>query len=442
MRLCAKLGSLAQENPVIVALPRGGVPVAYEVAQRLGAPLEVLAVRKLGAPANPELGVGAIAEDETAIVNADTAQRVGMTESELQRTVEREAREMQRQVELYRGGHAPLDVRGRTVIVIDDGLATGLTDLAAVRTLRGRGAARIVVAVPVGPRDSLALVGAEADEIVCHTVPEELLGVSRWYEDFSPVPDAEVLALLRAASTAQAARTQMSPPPHGAPARRVPEPRELALELEGAALGAELTLPERSEGLVIFAHGSGSSRHSPRNRAVAAILQRAGLATLLFDLLTEAEGRRRELVFDIPLLARRLEGATRWAIDQAAMRNLAVGYFGASTGAAAALRAAAGARNVVSAIVSRGGRVDLAGELLPGVQAPTLLLVGSRDGEVLELNRRAAELLRCVHRLEVVDGADHLFTQPGALDTVATLAAQWFKEHLARAQAQHVATHA
>jgi putative phosphoribosyl transferase len=410
-RVASKLAPLAQEHPIVIALPRGGVPVAFEVARRLGAPLDVLAVRKLGAPGNPEFGVGAIAEDGSAVLNADTARRAGMTQARLNATVEQETRELRRRVERYRDGREPLDVRGRTVIVVDDGLATGLTNLAAVRALRARGAGRIVVAVPVGARESVALLSAEADEVVCLTIPPELLGVGQWYEDFSPVSDAEVLTLLGT---------------HVA----LPIERELLLAIGGVELGGDLTLPAEPHGLVIFAHGSGSSRLSPRNREVAATLNQSGLATLLFDLLTEPEGRRRELVFDIPMLAHRLEEVTRWTIADPATRGLPIGYFGASTGAAAALRAAAAAGEVVHAVVSRGGRADLAADRLPYVSAATLLLVGSRDSDVLELNRRAAAMLRCPHRLSVVEGASHLFDEPGALEEVAQLAAEWFEEYL------------
>jgi predicted alpha/beta-hydrolase family hydrolase len=206
---------------------------------------------------------------------------------------------------------------------------------------------------------------------------------------------------------------------------------ELRLHIGGMALAADLTLPERRGGLVIFAHGSGSTRRSPRNRTVASVLNRTGLGTLLFDLLTEDEGRRRELVFDIPLLAERLEGVTRWAIAQPDTGGLPLGYFGASTGAAAALCAAAALGETIHAVVSRGGRPDLAADCLPHLSAATLLLVGSRDAEVLALNRRAGAMLRCAHQLTVIDGADHLFTQPGALATVARLAAEWFEQRLA-----------
>ncbi|MDQ2895945.1 MAG: phosphoribosyltransferase [Actinomycetota bacterium] len=430
-RLAARLLPLAHERPLVIALPRGGVPVGFEVARALGAPLDVLAVRKLGAPGNPEFGVGAIAEDGTAVLDADTARRVGMTEDVLDATVAREARELRRRVERYRGGRPPLDVRGRTVIVVDDGLATGLTDLAAVRALRARGAGRIVVAVSAGARESVALIEREADEVVCLTIPRELFGVGSWYGDFAPVSDAEVLALLGAAAFAWApGRDRMPPPRRIVPVAR-PIERELLLDIGDVALTGDLTLPPQRHGLVIFAHGSGSSRLSPRNREVATTLHEAGLATLLFDLLTEEEGRRRELVFDIPLLARRLESVTRWAIAEPDTRGLPVGYFGASTGAAAAVRSAAAARDVVQAVVSRGGRPDLAADRLPYVTAATLLLVGGRDPEVLELNRRAAAMLRCPHSLVVVEGAGHLFGEPGTLETVARLACDWFEKHMA-----------
>ena len=205
---------------------------------------------------------------------------------------------------------------------------------------------------------------------------------------------------------------------------------ELTLELEGVALAGDLTLPAEAQGVVIFAHGSGSSRLSPRNRAVASVLNDSGLATLLFDLLTDLEAQRRERVFDIPLLARRLEDATSWALAEPDTRRLPVGYFGASTGAAAALRAAARATAPISAVVSRGGRPDLAADSLPLVTSPTLLLVGARDPDVLELNRRAARMLRSPHRLIVVEGATHLFAEPGTLETVAQLAGEWFTQHL------------
>jgi putative phosphoribosyl transferase len=201
-----------------------------------------------------------------------------------------------------------------------------------------------------------------------------------------------------------------------------------------ASLVGELRMPSESAGIVLFAHGSGSGRNSPRNQAVARVLEAAGLSTLLFDLLTEEEEREEEftrhLRFDIGLLSRRLADAVRWIDDEAATRGLGIGLFGASTGAAAALMAAARARGRVGAVVSRGGRPDLAGDALTSVACPTLLIVGGRDEQVLSLNRQALARLAGPKRLEIVPGAGHLFEEAGALECVAALAARWFAKFL------------
>src|SRR6266403_4310289 len=211
---------------------------------------------------------------------------------------------------------------------------------------------------------------------------------------------------------------------------------EIIIPLKGVSLGGELNLPPPASGLVLFAHGSGSSRHSPRNQFVARILREAGLGTLLFDLLTAeeelAEAETRHFRFNIPFLARRLVAATRWAWEQTAARGISLGYFGSSTGAAAALVAAAELGSKISAVVSRGGRPDLAGDALERVTAPTLLIVGGDDTPVISLNEDAYSRLRCVKALRIVPGASHLFEEPGALEEVARLAAGWFGEHLGR----------
>jgi putative phosphoribosyl transferase len=204
-RLATELMDLAAERPIVVALPRGGVPIGVEVAHALGAPLDILAVRKLGAPGNPELGVGAVAEDGTGVLDPRSAATVGMTNAMLDATLARESAELRRRVERYRGGRPPVPVSGRTVVVLDDGLATGMTDLAAVRALRNRGARRIVVAVPVGSREAVAMLAEEADRVVCLIVPERLHGVGMWYRDFASISDEEVLALLAEAAANEAA---------------------------------------------------------------------------------------------------------------------------------------------------------------------------------------------------------------------------------------------
>jgi putative phosphoribosyl transferase len=211
---------------------------------------------------------------------------------------------------------------------------------------------------------------------------------------------------------------------------------EVQIHAGRAVLHGNLNIPENASVLVLFAHGSGSSRHSPRNQFVARTLNEAGLATLLFDLLTPEEEaidmQTREHRFNIDLLAVRLGHAAKWAKQQEQTSNLGLGYFGSSTGGAAALMAAVDAPQNVDAVVSRGGRPDLAGEALPKVKAPTLLIVGGNDDIVIELNEQARDKMRCEVKLEIIPGATHLFEEPGALEKVAQLASQWFSRHLSR----------
>ena len=216
---------------------------------------------------------------------------------------------------------------------------------------------------------------------------------------------------------------------------------EVQIQAGQAALSGNLHIPDGAAALVLFAHGSGSSRHSPRNQFVARTLNNAGLATLLFDLLTPEEesidARTAELRFNIGLLAERLVHATKWAKQQEQTRDLRIGYFGSSTGGGAALVAAAEVTEDVGAVVSRGGRPDLADEALPKVQAPTLLIVGGNDDVVIELNEQARDRMRCEVKLEIVPGATHLFEEPGALEKVAKLASDWFLLHAAGSAGPH-----
>ncbi len=206
--------------------------------------------------------------------------------------------------------------------------------------------------------------------------------------------------------------------------------REVAITAGGRTIRGTLSLPQGAAGVVVFAHGSGSGRYSPRNQYVAQVLQQAGLATLLLDLLEEDEANDRSKVFDIALLAHRLQAAASWLAGQAETAGLRLGYFGASTGAGAALVAAARTPEAVGAVVSRGGRPDLAADALPLVTAPTLLIVGGDDEIVVELNREAFMRLQCDRQLEIVPGATHLFPEPGALEEVARLASGWFRRCL------------
>lgn len=217
---------------------------------------------------------------------------------------------------------------------------------------------------------------------------------------------------------------------------------ETSIPVKGVTLGASLAIPAEAPGLIVFAHGSGSSRHSSRNQYVARTLREAGLGTLLFDLLTaeeeRAEAHTRQLRFNIPFLAERLVGVTRWALEHTGARELTVGYFGASTGAAAALMAAAEVGDAIGAVVSRGGRPDLAADALESVAAPTLLIVGGDDTDVIALNEKAYERLRCEKALRIIRGASHLFEESGTLESVAEVASEWFARHFAEQPATEI----
>ena len=315
------------------------------------------------------------------------------------------------------------------MILVNDGLATGGTARAALRALRARDPVRLVLAVPVGAKESLDALASECDHVVCLQAPEPMWAIGYWYEQFGQTPDAEVSALLAEAAA--------GPVPAGAAPASVADPpsrRQVRIPVPGREeIVGDLTVPQGAGGIVVFAHGSGSSRHSPRNRDVAAALNGAGLATLLIDLLTLAEERERANVFDIGLLAERLASASVWVRAQPELAGLALGYFGASTGAGAALWAAADLGEQVRAVVSRGGRPDLAAPRLDEVRSPTLLIVGGRDRIVIELNEQALAQLHCEAELEIVPGATHLFEEPGTLEQVAQLAIEWFSRHLASA---------
>ncbi|MEV5158361.1 phosphoribosyltransferase family protein [Streptomyces sp. NPDC053728] len=408
-RLAAALRHLEPRDPVVLGLPRGGVPVAYEVARELGAPLDVIVVRKLGVPSHPELGFGAIGEDGVRVISEEIVRHAGVRANDVVSVERAEEAELLRRAHVYREGRPRLPLEGRAVVVVDDGVATGATARAACQVVRAQGASYVALAVPVASPDVAARLADDVDEVVCLSTPSLFSAVGEWYRDFSQTSDEEVISLL------------------GRAAQGTVTTEEVEVDAGGVPLAGDLTLPPDAGAVVVFAHGSGSSRNSPRNRSVAVALNRAGLGTLLFDLLTPGEEVYRANVFDIGLLAGRLADTTRWLRNRVA---LPVGAFGASTGAAAALRAAAASDSVIGAVVSRGGRPDLAGADLSLVRAPTLLVVGGADTTVIDLNRQAQLALHCENRLEVVPDATHLFEEPGALDRVADLARDWFTAHL------------
>ena len=434
-RLSSRLHDLQGEAAVVLGLPRGGVPVAAEVARALGAPLDVILVRKLGVPFQPELGMGAIGEDGVRVVNDEVVRAAGVEGAELAAVEARERAELERRAGRFRRGRPRLDLTGRTAVIVDDGLATGSTARAACMVARAHGAVRVVLAVPVAPPGWEARIGPVADEFVSLETPGQFFAIGQFYEDFTQVDEDEVVALLEAAGI-ERPPVAMTADSRGAGGRDgADDPpaidEDIVVMAGPVRLGGHLSVPETATGIVLFAHGSGSSRHSPRNRYVAAVLNDAGLGTLLFDLLTVDEELDRANVFDIELLGRRLADATAWLRAQPEASGLPIGYFGASTGAGAALWAAAEQGAEVAAVVSRGGRPDLAGPRLADVTAPTLLIVGGHDDLVLELNRSAQAQMHCETQLLVVPGATHLFEEAGTLDKAAAAARDWFSTHLA-----------
>ncbi|HBK08343.1 MAG TPA: erythromycin esterase [Acetobacteraceae bacterium] len=419
--LAARLTTMNLTNPVVYALPRGGVPVGLEIARALHAPLDLVLVRKIGAPGAPEVALGAVVDGENpqTVINEDIRRASGADAAFLARARSRELREIERRRALYLEGRPRIDPAGRTAIIVDDGLATGATAKAALGAIKLQGALRTILAVPVAPRAALADMRGHADEIVCLHAADRFHGVGGFYADFHQLTDEETIGLLRQAWTERPADDTTSP-----------LPSHRAIEVPPHGLKGDLHVPAAPRGLVLFAHGSGSSRLSPRNVAVAQALNGRGFATLLLDLLTEAEAHDRRNVFDIPLLADRLLEATLWINGEPDLAELKLGLFGASTGAGAALMAAAELDGRISAVVSRGGRPDLAGRALPRVTAPTLLIVGGDDHHVIELNRQALAAMTCEKLLRIVPRAGHLFEEPGTLETVTELASAWFEHYL------------
>lgn len=438
-KLAPRLRSYRYESPLVLGLPCGGVPVAYEVARELGAPLDVCVVRKLRSLHQEGLGLGAVAEDGSVYVNRDAMLLLDVSEAELATLVELENAEVHTRIRRFRHGEPPIPVFDKTVIVVDDGVVTGDTARAAIETLRQRGAGQVVLALPVGAAETLDELAFVADELVTLHSEVDFRSIGEWYEDFTPTSEEAVIELLDRARRAHepGGKRRMR-----SQRLRRPLVRNVRIPAEDRLLEGKLTVPPGARGIVLlFAHGGGG-RDTARNLYVAAELQKRAIATMLLDLLTHEEevvdAFTARLRFDIELLALRLVAATDWLRRQPETKRLAIGYFGASTGVAAALIAAAERPDVVHAIVSRGGRPDLAETWLTRVRAPTLLLVGADDPTILRLNRAALDQLRCETLLEIVPKATHLFEESGALETVARSTAVWFRRCL-QTQARDVA---
>jgi len=408
-RLATALEHLDRTDLIVLGLPRGGVPVAYEVASHLHAPLDVLIVRKMGIPGHSELAFGAVGEGGVRVLNDDVVRMEKLDDLVISRVANQQEAEIERRHIVYRNGRAPLNLSGKTAVVVDDGLATGATARAACLVAKRLGAVRVVLAVPIAPANWEQGFIDVTDERVSLFQSQEFGSVGYFYENFDPISDDTVKALL-----AFSLHHELDD--------------HVAIGVgHKHAVRAHVRSPLGAKGVVVFAHGSGSSRKSLRNIKVADELHKSGYATVLTDLLSEEEDSDR--AFDIEFLAERLTKVADWVKLHPLLGRLPIALYGASTGAAAAVAVAANDHDI-RCVVSRGGRVDLAVTPLRDFTQPILLLVGSLDTVVLNLNREFCEGLGGQCTLHVIEGASHLFEEDGALKQVARQALEFLTGHL------------
>lgn len=411
-RLAERVRPYAVTDPLVLALPRGGVPVGAELARRLDADFDVLMVRKIGLPGRPETGVGAIAEDGHVFYDDLALARMRIPRQALSETVDAERSELDRRRRVYRGERPSPRIAGRDCVVVDDGIATGGTARAALRMVRQAGPAQLVLAVPVASQQAVAALRGEADALVVLSAPDNFRAVGEWYRDFDQLSDGRVTAIL---AEQEDARSR----PEGARAVRV--------RVGDVYLDGDLTIPGALRGAVVLASGQG--RGDPRWSAIASVLQRAGYATLLLDPLT---GGARPSAADTGVQGERLSAAVTWlrrATDAAAEP---VGVVGAGSAAPAALVTAAERPGDVAAAVVHGGRIDLAEPSLPGVRAPVLVLLESGDSFVRELGEWVRGRMGAHTDLRVVPGVEQLLRGSQEWRRVAVETLEWFDRHLLR----------
>jgi putative phosphoribosyl transferase len=437
----------------VLGLARGGVPVAREVANALRVPMSVVVARKVGVPGIEEVALGAIAEGSKKVVADTVAWYLGVPSRIVDRLAARERVELERRVCLYASGLGSLDLRGRTVILIDDGLATGATVRAALRSVREKRPARVVVAVPVSSRDAAEDVRLEVDELVSVVTPARFATVASAYEDYSPVTDDDVLSLIgrptrRVSPYMRDVSDRIGIALTGADGRSRDTERTIGIWAPDAAIVGDLGVPaivpslrrgQRAEsvrGLVILAHGGGSSRSSYRNRYIAGRLRLSGYATLRLDLLTPDEQRVDATTgshrFDVERLASRLASACEWAEHEGVAGAHHIVLLGSNTAAAAALETAARHPDRVFAVAARGGRVDLVADALPRVRTPVLLMVGSADRQSVRRHSDAIDRLPRGAVLVKVPRAGRQLDEPGALGFVAEHVVSWLDRLEAR----------
>ncbi|WP_017601798.1 phosphoribosyltransferase family protein [Nocardiopsis lucentensis] len=412
-RLAERVRPFAVRDPLVLALPRGGVPVGAELARLLDADFDVLMVRKVGLPGRPELGVGAISEDGHVIFDDLALARMRIPRQALAETVEAERKELERRRRAYRGDRPTPRITGRDCVVVDDGVATGGTARAALHMVRQADPAQLVLAVPVAAPEAVASLREEADELVVLSAPDNFHAVGEWYRDFSQLSDGHVTAIL-------AERGRAHPPADVA--------RGVRIRAGEDYLDGDLTMPAALRGAIVLAVGEG--RTDPRWRAIASVLRRSGYATLLLDLVTAGERAEHAEGVGTEVLGERLNAAVTWLRRATDAANEPVGVLGSGTAGPAALVTAAERPRDVGAVVVYGGRIDLAEPALSRVRAPVMVLLESGDSFVRELSEWARGRMAGPTDLRVMPGAEQLLEGGQEWRQVAVETLDWFDRHL------------
>ncbi|MBX3019887.1 MAG: hypothetical protein KF767_18515 [Bdellovibrionaceae bacterium] len=404
-QLADQLEDLRELKPVVLGIPRGAMPMAKIIADRLEADLDLVLVKKIGHPQHPEFALGSVTENGDVILGSGALQN-GMIEEDLAEQAAKIATRLREMRAHYTNGRPAVPLRGRDVIVVDDGIATGATMLAAIEFLRRAQVRQIVVATPVASPQAVQRLEDEGVEVRALLTPEEFGAVSYYYDNFAQVSDAEVGGFFRVS------------------------PREIEVFEDGVKLNATLGLPMKPRGLVVFAHGSGHGRQSPKNQYIAEAFNRQGFATLLVDLMTPEEADDDLNRFEIGLLAHRLRACLAWARKDPRLADIPLALYGTHTGTAAALMVAAQPGHRIDALVSRSGRPDLVTEVLPQLRVPVLFLVGAKDRAVLHLHEESFIQMHGERQLHPIPEAGAFIDTDLQMEEIVRESLRWVERHL------------
>lgn len=411
--LSERLMSFKLLNPIVLAVPRGGVPVAVEVAKRLNAPLDFLMVKKIGAPRNPEMAVGAVSENSEPYFNESLIESLHIDRKVLHRIAKQKVIDLRNQLHKFRGSSAPLDVQNRMVLLIDDGIATGTTLLTAIEFLRHKKPSRIVVATPVAARESIHELQAVADDVICLFAPEDLQAVGFWYEDFDQVSDEEVIQSLHDFSMATTGRPS----------------DEVVIRRNNLELRGQLLDVPHSKACIVFVTGKPRKYLSPMNRYLAQYLNKQGMSTLLISLLTEAELTSSSEEVDFATLASRLVLVMDWLHKYLEPQHTPMALIAVDSGATLAFNVLGMISQPIFGLVSCGRFTKPPQELLRQVHIPTLIIIAGQDDRGLSIGEQTEKEMPSCKMIQIF-GVDSDFQSEGALDELATEASSWLHRHL------------